>query len=475
MSHSETIIEPADGLTVLAGPNNCGKSAVITALQTLCYNERGDFMMRHGTSACRVVVETDDGHVIEWERTKKKSVRYIIDGREIDRLRGSVPDDLHEKLRLPHVESADGSDGFDIHFAEQKKPIFLLDQNGRQAATFFASSSDAALLVEMQAEHKRNVSDHRGDERSLVKDIARCSKQLEPLEGVPTIDATLELLENDYLQLTGSLDELSKLEQCATTLEAQVEQRTEFLTSMQALAFLQTPPILLDTKPVEQIVLRFDDVLSRRFQENARQQVLVDLNDPPVIHATSELESLLEEFADETATVGQLTERQESLQSLESPPPLAEENDLAELIAAIDAEQLAQHQLQSEATWLKGLTEPPTISDVEKLTETVQDIERATATLRQIERVETRLAQLDEPHTPYVTTGLTELIEECSTAFEQKSVLTLELQSFDQQRHELIESMMTWAKENPTCPTCGALTKPNEWIESKEREADVPS
>lgn len=36
MSHRRTLIEPAAGLTVLVGPNNCGKSAVVSALQILC-------------------------------------------------------------------------------------------------------------------------------------------------------------------------------------------------------------------------------------------------------------------------------------------------------------------------------------------------------------------------------------------------------------------------------------------------------
>jgi len=32
MAHVRTVIEPADGLTVLAGPNNCGKTAVVETL-----------------------------------------------------------------------------------------------------------------------------------------------------------------------------------------------------------------------------------------------------------------------------------------------------------------------------------------------------------------------------------------------------------------------------------------------------------
>ena len=60
MSHTHTVIEPAvPGLTVLTGPNNWGKSAVVSALQALCGNEEGGYMVRHDEKECRVIVETD--------------------------------------------------------------------------------------------------------------------------------------------------------------------------------------------------------------------------------------------------------------------------------------------------------------------------------------------------------------------------------------------------------------------------------
>src|SRR5438876_10660034 len=100
MSHEHTVIEPAAGLTVLLGPNNCGKSAVVSALQTLAQNTSGDFMIRHGEKDARVAVETDDGHVLCWRR-KGATVSYLIDGKEIGRLKRDIPEDLHEHLKLP--------------------------------------------------------------------------------------------------------------------------------------------------------------------------------------------------------------------------------------------------------------------------------------------------------------------------------------------------------------------------------------
>src|SRR5712692_10517375 len=104
MSHASTVIEPAAGLTVLVGPNNCGKSAVVSALETVCNNALGGYMVRHDEKEARVTLETHDNHTFVWRR-KGNAVSYVIDGREIHRVRrGASPDDLHNLLRLPKVD-----------------------------------------------------------------------------------------------------------------------------------------------------------------------------------------------------------------------------------------------------------------------------------------------------------------------------------------------------------------------------------
>ena len=74
MSHARTVIEPADGLTVLVGPNNCGKSAVVSALQTVCGQHAGDFMVRHGQKVCRITIELPESMSLKDKRGPLKSI-----------------------------------------------------------------------------------------------------------------------------------------------------------------------------------------------------------------------------------------------------------------------------------------------------------------------------------------------------------------------------------------------------------------
>src|SRR5262245_39825693 len=95
MSHEHTVLDLAPGLTVIVGPNNVGKSAVVAALQILSHNESSTYVIRHGQRECAVKVHTGDGHLIEWRR--KTSPSYILDGQKFDRLRASgVPDELRQ-------------------------------------------------------------------------------------------------------------------------------------------------------------------------------------------------------------------------------------------------------------------------------------------------------------------------------------------------------------------------------------------
>ncbi len=186
MSHDHTVIEPAAGLTVLIGPNNCGKSAVVAALQILCSNENSTYVMRHGANECSVKIATDDGHTIEWRR--KIAPSYVIDGQTFDRLRGNgLPEELRDALRLPKVDAGENTE-FDVHFGTQKSPIFLLSGSTAHAARFFAASSDAIRLVAMQRRHKEKLAVAQRDKIRLEAESKQVNSALEILEPVVALE-----------------------------------------------------------------------------------------------------------------------------------------------------------------------------------------------------------------------------------------------------------------------------------------------
>lgn len=288
MSHVHTVIEPAQGLTVLFGENNCGKSAVALAIQTVCGQHKGDFMVRHGEKECRVILETDDGHTIEWRRINKKP-SYVLDGTEYYR---EIPDELQRLLRLPRVEIED-KQFVDIHVAEQKDPVFLLGDSGRRAAQFFANNSDAGLLMQMQGLHKKKVETAKADQRSVDASIARLERLGETLTPTEDLNKRVTAAEKALLSIEAAEKKAAGLGQMRDRLAAVGRELGQFGGSLAALKPLAGPPDLKATDGLARLIGGMTRAAHDLAATTDERQALGPLPSPPILQDTNTLAAVL--------------------------------------------------------------------------------------------------------------------------------------------------------------------------------------
>ena len=138
MAHEATSIELASGVTVITGPNNIGKSAIVEAIRYLVSNPAPKNVIRHGAPKALVSLELDSGEVIIWQR-QEKSASYAIqqpgqETAEYHKFGREVPADIRSLLRMEEVQT--DTEDIDIHLGNQRQPIFLLDRPGSHAAAF---------------------------------------------------------------------------------------------------------------------------------------------------------------------------------------------------------------------------------------------------------------------------------------------------------------------------------------------------
>jgi energy-coupling factor transporter ATP-binding protein EcfA2 len=333
MSHARTVIEPAAGLTVLVGPNNCGKSAVVSALQTLCGDNAGDFMVRHGERVCQVTVETDDGHEITWRR-KGQAVMYVIDGREIHRSgRGNLPDDLHEHLRLPKVEAGATGEPFDVHFALQKSPIFLIGpENEGRAAAFFSTSSDAERLLEVQKLHKAKVTDTKSKQKLLSAELTRLDQQLQSLSPLEGVDGSLHSAEEEYERLAKEGEEIAARAKLNRSIAQWEEEVAVHRRRNSALRGLAIPPELGDDQRLGRHCAELSRVYGLIDRYRAEHETLAALPAPPAMAQTQTLEGLIVLLAGLEGSVGGTRRRNDVLNGLEEPPQVQQTAPLASIV-----------------------------------------------------------------------------------------------------------------------------------------------
>jgi exonuclease SbcC len=76
MAHQDTSIELSPGVTVITGPNNVGKSAVVEAIRHLVYNPSPKNIIRHKAKKAIVSLELDSGEIIIWRSSFKRCMPF---------------------------------------------------------------------------------------------------------------------------------------------------------------------------------------------------------------------------------------------------------------------------------------------------------------------------------------------------------------------------------------------------------------
>ena len=124
-SHSDSELEFDEGVNIIVGTSNKGKSAILRAIKWNLFNKpSGTDFIKWDESDCSVSLLVDDKE-IERKRTKSKNV-YSYENNEYAALRSSVPEDIRAVLNISDLNVKNQLDN----------PFLLSDSAGQVAKTF---------------------------------------------------------------------------------------------------------------------------------------------------------------------------------------------------------------------------------------------------------------------------------------------------------------------------------------------------
>ena len=501
MSHPHTVLELDQGLTVLVGENNTGKSAIVNALQVLCTNAQGDYMVRHGEKESLVRVQTSEGHTLEWKR-KGRTVSYTVNGREVHRLGGSVPEDLHGLLRLPRVETE--AESFDIHFGEQKDPIFLLNTSPGKRATFFASSSDTIKLIEMQNLHKKKVQDARWKESRLKQDEARQLARLGRLAQVEELGVGVESLEALHADIIREEEQIKVLKEAIARLEKSFQNLAACRARSETVSSLTEPPRMAETGTLQGLLAGMARQGQQIGLEQARDQALRNLNSPPALQDTEHLKGLIRSLEETDRRTSRNSALAASVEGLQVPPALKDTGQLQDLINQIQLLSRTHDQVHGHLNVLAEAEPPPALDDLESIRglihrlatisgQTVREGRRSDilgdmgplpdmddpeglrklilemdgllASVQARERVQTSLAPLELPPDLVDPSELRALLNRLNRADQERVLLQHELEQVEQVLSQAAEALRDCVARIGVCPTCGQDMDPDRIME----------
>jgi energy-coupling factor transporter ATP-binding protein EcfA2 len=239
MSHAKTRVSLAPGLTLLTGENDIGKTSVFRALKALSINDAAVKFIRHGKDFTSVTVGLENEVVVNWSFVDRKSIKSsytVSNGLEeitIDVPNGEVPYQVKQLLSFGEVDT------FDLHFSDQRDPLFLLNSavKGHQRASFLNISDDFEVVVKMNAIHAKKLSDMRSRVKTMKEQLEEVNQSLACYRPLPV------LLELENQTVNSGSSEAQKLESINKWIinEAKI---CEFDVSLTSLARLNSSLLL---------------------------------------------------------------------------------------------------------------------------------------------------------------------------------------------------------------------------------------
>ena len=188
-----------EGLTVITGANNSGKTSLMRAIRGVFENSPFGSLLRKGEDKITVDLEFDDGRTVTWEKGPKHNA-YTIDGYKLSGVGRGAPEELKElgvhsmvaanNLIWPQV--ANQFDG----------TIFLLNRPGSVLAEALSDVEKVGKLtsaLRLAEKDRRNVNSELKVRR---KDLIEQEEKLSKYEGFKSLEETMESLHSQRKTLS---------------------------------------------------------------------------------------------------------------------------------------------------------------------------------------------------------------------------------------------------------------------------------
>lgn len=221
-SHKATKIDLVPTVNTLQGNSDCGKSAVMRAINWLLFNPAGDYFVsdwaKKGKSIvapCSVTIEAN-GHVVTRKRDKDFN-GYILDGEVFEATRNSVPPKVAEALCLGEV-----------NVQRQLDPPFLLSMSAGDVSRYINSlvnlteidrwavavnGRSRRLQQQFEAAEKMEVESRKEFESygylDGLEEVSERAKELE--DKLLNVGAAHAALNDDVLAYMAELEKINNL------------------------------------------------------------------------------------------------------------------------------------------------------------------------------------------------------------------------------------------------------------------------
>lgn len=189
-SHKATVLELDAKVNTLQGNSDCGKSAVLRALQWLIFNPAGDYFIsdwaRKGktqTAPCEVIVYAN-GHKIVRRRDKDFN-GYYLDDEMFEATRNTVPKKISDILNLGEV-----------NVQRQLDPPFLLSMSAGEVSRYINNLVNLTRIDTWVSASKSREGKLRQEADAAFERVEKARGKVESYLFLPRLEELSDTIES---------------------------------------------------------------------------------------------------------------------------------------------------------------------------------------------------------------------------------------------------------------------------------------
>jgi len=212
--------------TTLTGGSNGGKTSVLRAVLALVRNDSANDYVRYGQKTLTVILEFEDGYIVEWLKGSGENRYTLTDptgkSRVFDKVGSECPEEVKDVLKLGPV-AIKASDKEYVNFHSQLEAPFIISATPGNVAKLLGELTSASQLYTAVNDGNKEVRATNVLKTTRSEDIKRTVKSL---DAFCDLDIQEALLETAGL----SLDQARNLATLATDLLKEVDREAELVT-----------------------------------------------------------------------------------------------------------------------------------------------------------------------------------------------------------------------------------------------------
>ncbi|MBM7623268.1 AAA family ATPase [Sporohalobacter salinus] len=241
-SHQDTVLELDDGLNLITGPSDSGKSAIIRALRWVLYNEPlGDDFIRISSNQCRVGILLTSGYRVIRERSSKDN-RYLVvdpDGKqEIYTGFGTkVPQEI-KKLHQMSKVALDNDLETTLNLDYQLIGPFLLTDSGSTKAKAIGQLTGVHVIDSAIKDLARDLRRTKDNKKQELSEVERIDEKIINYQDLPKLKEEIDKKDKLLKQIKEVYTKLQEYRSLKEQWEDLVTEKTELNKVLNKLADL---------------------------------------------------------------------------------------------------------------------------------------------------------------------------------------------------------------------------------------------